>query len=182
MSPINPIASVVNSSWSPSDLLFAAVIAGVVALIGHFVARTNTTMQVKLARTTADQTNRIARENNQTTARLAANTKLAEMRQAWISGLRSEMTNFQSLCASLNIEGPVEFAKIYKAGTTIELHMNPEDPDYLELKQAMNDFVDPRHMALDAKRRVNDRYVAVCHRILKREWDKLQSKVRSVAE
>ena len=59
--------------------------------------------------------------------------------------------------------------------------MNPEDEDYDALKQVMADFIDPKKMSFEGKKETNIQYVAICQRILKREWDKLQAEVQNVA-
>ena len=166
--------------FSGAGSIFAAAIISATAFFGHKISQANTRLQVGLGRETARLSNQQSRDTARLSARLTANIKLAEMRQNWINNLRDEMTSFQALCASIDIVGPPDHAAIYKSGTRIELHMNPDDRDYAALKEAMYEFVN--YLDDSKKREVNDIYISVCQRILKREWDALREEIRIVTE
>ena len=104
--------------------------------------------------------------------------KIAEMRQAWINDLRQAMATFQSygVTPDMNHNEQREF---YEAGTRIELLMNPRDPDFEELHDAMYGFLGIS--GIDEKFAANPRYIQICQRILKREWEVLKAEVKSAA-
>lgn len=56
--------------------------------------------------------------------------------------------------------------------------MNPQDPDYQELQDCLYAYLqaDDDH----GKYAANPRYVEVCQRILKREWDVLKKEIQLV--
>lgn len=101
--------------------------------------------------------------------------KIADMRQAWINNLRDEMAVFQSYIGMPNMSD-VERQSWHKAGTKIELLMNPADPDFEDLKASMYAFLEK--MDRKGNEAASDKFVAVCQRILKREWELLKNEVR----
>jgi len=84
------------------------------------------------------------------------------------------MAQFQSYGVTPNSNhfGTREF---YEAGTRIELLMNPGDPDFAKLQDAMYAFL-PASGVTD-KFAANSKYVAVCQKILKREWEALKREI-----
>ncbi len=151
-----------------NTVVTAAIVAALVALIGHVLTRLNTRTQAQIARETA-----------QLSARLSANVKLAEMRQAWLNSLREEMTAVVALAVAGELsKGPTE--SYSRAGTKIELLINPHDQDYAVLKKAMARFlgIEGAEPSLSA----NDEFVDVSQRILKREWDVLKNEIKSVVD
>ncbi|WP_302172790.1 hypothetical protein [uncultured Hydrogenophaga sp.] len=62
-----------------------------------------------------------------------------------------------------------DIREFYEHGTRIELLMNPKDPDFPRLQELMYELL--RADSVDCKYSVNAEYVAICQRILKREWD-----------
>lgn len=100
--------------------------------------------------------------------------KIAEMRQAWISDLRSAMATFQSYGVTPE-SNHNEIREFYEAGTRIELLMNPADPDFNELQNSMYEFVGIDDTT--EKFLANPKYIEVCQRILKREWEVLKGEV-----
>ena len=104
--------------------------------------------------------------------------KVAEMRQAWINNLREAMASFQSygVTPDLDHTGHREF---YEHGTKIELLMNPKDPDYHELQGCLYSFLSADTPA--DKFSANPLYVAVCQRILKREWEVLKREIAAAS-
>ncbi|MBX9729786.1 MAG: hypothetical protein K2X59_00510 [Sphingomonas sp.] len=105
--------------------------------------------------------------------------KIAEMRQAWINSLRDAMSVFQSWAVTPDLDH-TEKREFYEAGTKIELFMNPEDEDYEALQHVMYEFLgaaDPGE-----KYAANPKYVEVCQRILKREWETLKSEIHSAGK
>ena len=151
-----------------NTIFTAGVVAALVALFGHVLARLNARTQAQIARETA-----------QLSALLSANVKLAEMRQAWLNSLREEMTTVVALAVAGEVnKGPTEAYS--RAGTKIELLMNPADPDYDALKKAMARFLGVGNA--DALLSINDEFVSVGQRILKREWDVLKDEIKSVVD
>lgn len=179
----------------------AAVIGGIVALVGHFITRSNSKLQAKIAqdssalaaqisdsnaklgaevsRQGSELSNRISRENARLAATLSANIKLAEMRQAWINNLRSDMAEFQAMAVTPDMDFQRE-TKFYQLMARIELSLNPQDEDYGALETALNQYIKGGG---EAERRANDApYVAVCQRILKREWDVLKDEIEAITK
>jgi len=101
--------------------------------------------------------------------------KISEMRQAWINNLREAMAIFQSYGVTPGIDQH-ERREWYEAGTKIELLMNPDDPDFAELQQRMYAFFGSADV--EDKFTANPEFVAICQRILKREWEVLKAEVR----
>ena len=108
--------------------------------------------------------------------RSAHSLKISEMRQAWINNLRDAMSVFQSYGVTPELEH-ADKREWYEAGTKIELLMNPADPDFGELQQRMYAFLGAEDT--DEKFTANPLYIAVCQRILKREWEVLKSEVNA---
>jgi len=108
--------------------------------------------------------------------RSAHSLKISEMRQAWINNLRDAMAAFQSYGVTPGLDHHKK-REWYEAGTKIELLMNPADPDFEELQQRMYAFFGATE--LGDKFSTNPQFVAVCQRILKREWEVLKSEVRA---
>lgn len=167
------------ASWlNETPLVVAACVAGMVAVIGHWVSRGNTTLTNNINREAARLGAEQARQNARLAAQLQANLKLAEMRQVWINNLRDDMAAFQArgVTPGNSQEQDLEF---YRLGTRIELFMNRADPDYEALSQALYAFLGAK--TLEEKYAANPRYVAICQRILKREWDVLKAEIKEVA-
>jgi hypothetical protein len=151
-----------------NTIVTAGIVAAIVALVGHVLTRLNTKTQAQISRETA-----------QLSARLSANVKLAEMRQAWLNSLREEMTTMVALAVAGELQnGPTEAYS--RAGTKIELLMNSADPDYLDLKEAMARFLGVESGEELSSR--NDQFVTVSQRILKREWEVLKNEIKSVVD
>ena len=159
-------------------LLVIALIGTGAALFGHFVIRSNAKLQAAIGEKTARLANEQSRENAVLSARLSANVKLADMRQVWINELRNEMTRFFAMCnEKRNAPADVKAGKLHESGTKIELSMNPSDSDYNELRSAM--FAIYSEVPADTTAEtLDDRYVTVCQKILKREWDVLKGDIR----
>lgn len=102
--------------------------------------------------------------------------RIAEMRQGWINSLRETMATFQSYGVTPSVE-QATVREFYESGTHIELFMNPSDPDYNELHDCLYQFLAAEH--IEEKFAVNARYVAVCQRILKREWEVLKRDLKA---
>jgi hypothetical protein len=106
--------------------------------------------------------------------RSAHTLKVAEMRQQWINSLRDSMSKFQSYGVTPGVLQTSE-REFYEYGTRIELLMNPKDPDYAELHDCLYEF-----LAADAimeKYSANPKFVGICQRILKREWETLKAEI-----
>lgn len=104
--------------------------------------------------------------------------KISEMRQAWINDLRVAMSKFQSYGVTPNLNHSSE-REFYEAGTQIELFMNPEDVDFPELQNCLYAFLSAS--SAEDKYSANSGYVAVCQRILKREWETLKREIKEAA-
>lgn len=165
--------------WSPASVFAAAVVAGFVGLVGHWINRSTTKLQARLSLETAKQTIDQSRDNARLQTKLAANLKLAEMRQAWIDRLRDDMASFQSLGVTPDLEHR-SAQDFYRLGTKIQLSMNPADPDYAGLYACLLAF--HRAKTEQEKYDADPAYVEVCQRILKREWDVLKSEIKAVAD
>ena len=100
--------------------------------------------------------------------------KISEFRQQWINDLRNAMAEFQSYGVMPNGD-PTKRREFYRLGTKIELLMNPNDTDYGSLHALLEEFFDKASATEDEKFEVDERYVAICQRILKREWNRLKS-------
>ena len=107
--------------------------------------------------------------------RSARTLKISEMRQAWINNLRDSMATFQSYGVTPGMNQN-ENREWYESGTRIELLMNPEDEDFVPLQNSMYEFLGARESK--EKFSANSKYISVCQRILKREWEKLKTEVK----
>jgi hypothetical protein len=96
---------------------------------------------------------------------LAHQLKLAEMRQAWINRLRDALALFHSYAVTPNLDQR-EKREFYETGTQIQLYMNPSDPNYDALDDLLNG-------CLCGRPDIDQPYVELSQRILKREWDRL---------
>ena len=99
------------------------------------------------------------------------------MRQSWIYDMRDAMAKAQSygVTPDLNHVGTREF---YEYGTKIELFMNPNDEDYQKLQDCLYRFLSARNQ--DEKYSANPKYIEICQKILKREWDRLKRELESI--
>ena len=161
-------------------LLVVALIGAMAALSGHFVLRSNAKLQAIIGEKTARLANEQSRDNAILAASLSSNVKLAEMRQAWINELRTEMINFFALCNARRIdENTTKLNDVHRSGTRIELSMNPADVDYETLRAAMFGLYNKVPVGRTSEE-MDDEYLVVCQRILKREWDRLQADIKGV--
>jgi hypothetical protein len=116
----------------------------------------------------------VSYQNTKRQLRSAHILKIAEMRQAWLNDLRNTM----ALCHSYGISPEIDphtKREFYETGTKIELMMNPLDVDFEVLRKAIYKFQDASTQ--DERFAVDEEYVAICQRILKREWTALQREV-----
>lgn len=158
---IDAIKTIVNSV-----VFIAAIVTGIVALIGHLINSGNAKMTAK-----------IARANAELSASLEANVRLAEFRQKWIDALREDMAKFQSLATQPHTDPKLQ-REFYELGTRIELRMNPKDPNYNELQDAMYAYFSADND--DDKLFANTPYIEVCQSILKQEWDVLKEDLKKL--
>lgn len=152
--------------WAGASVVLAAIVAGIIALVGHLITQQGSRL-----------TNHISRENARLATALTANVKLAEMRQAWINSLRNDMAEFQALAVTPRLEFQ-EKTEFYKLMARIELAMNPEDQDYQELSRSLYAYI--TNNSFEERRKNDVPYIKVCQNILKREWDVLKKEVQSV--
>jgi hypothetical protein len=106
----------------------------------------------------------------------AHSLKVAEMRHAWVNNLRDAMATYQSYGVS-PIGDQTTQREFYEKGTRIELFMDPEHPDYGELQRCMQEFV--LTGGTTDRSSANAAYVAVCQRIIKHEWERLEAEIRA---
>ena len=102
--------------------------------------------------------------------------KISEFRHQWINDLRETMAEFQSYGVLPNGD-PTKKRAFYRLGTKIELLMNRNDEDYEPLHDMLEAFYDKASAPDTEKFDVDEKYVAICQRILKREWDRLKFKL-----
>lgn len=116
----------------------------------------------------------VAYLNTRRQLRSAHTLKIAEMRQSWINELRDTMASFHSYGTSPDIDHHNK-REFYETGTKIELMMNPLDEDFDALRHSIEKYIEAstQEERFDA----NDEYVAICQRILKREWTVLRDDV-----
>ena len=115
--------------------------------------------------------------NFQKQIRSSHTLKIAEMRRSWIDNLREAMSKYQSYGVTPGLDHGT-MREYYEWGTRVELLMDPGDPDYNELHNCLYKFLSAE--TLKEKYAANPNYVAVCQRILKREWDRLEKEVRTL--
>ena len=102
--------------------------------------------------------------------------KISEFRHQWINDLRDTMAEFQSYGVLPNGD-PTKKREFYRLGTKIELLMNRDDEEYEPLHDMLEAFYDKASASDTEKFDVDEKYVAICQRILKREWDRLKFKL-----
>ena len=165
------------SVWQSA--LGVAIVAGLFALIGQLIGKSNTKLQTNISEKIANQTNEISQLNLKLQTRLTANLKLAEMRQAWINSLRDDMAAFQAIGVTPTVDHKAQ-QEFYRLGTRIELFINPKDDNYSDLQDALYAFLQAQ--TTDEKYAANPGYVRICQSILKAEWDVLKNEIRTVTE
>lgn len=143
-----------DSEYAKYIPIIVSVGAVIISLIGIYIQNRNFQKQIKSAHT----------------------VKLADMRQAWINSLRDEMSKFQSYGITPNLEQIKERA-FYEHGTKIELFMNPEDKNFKELNECQYNFLLAKTQS--EKYSANQKYINVCQRILKNEWEFLKKDLKS---
>jgi hypothetical protein len=97
--------------------------------------------------------------------------KLSEYRQLWINQLRDTIADFGAITS---VEGNWEKNKEKVIGLVfkIEMMMNPDDPDYKNLRAALKYRADSQ---VKSGMPDYDNLLKVSQDILKREWDRLKS-------
>ena len=125
---------------------------------------------------TAWYTNRRAHRSVKERMRFDRLMKVSEFRQAWINSLRDSMAEFQSIGITPG-QSPAKNEKFYKSGTKIELLMNPADPDYDGLVECMYNFLEASEGNISQKYQNDPKYVELCQKILKREWERLKGEL-----
>lgn len=110
-----------------------------------------------------------------TTVRIEAEriTTISQFRQSWINSLRDCMAEFQSYGTTPD-QNPHLDREFYRIGTKIELLMNPSDPDYEALQEALYGYLIASQEGTIQKFSRNPGYITICQRILKREWERLK--------
>jgi len=121
--------------------------------------------------------------------------KVAEYRIQWINNLNDEFSAFSSACnVHLTLDAKM-LAELYKAFgeqhrsiAKIKLLMNRSDEDYDELVGIMGQMIvssgqgrdEPnRFAAYNTMRNLQNQYINVANRIVKREWRKTKSNLRA---
>jgi hypothetical protein len=137
------------------------ILVGLFALGGVLIGSTLTAWNARRANDLSDMN---ARRIDAT----AKSLKLSDHRVAWIQKLRDEMATFQSWGMTPGID-QVAQREFFEHGTRIELLMNPADPDYPRLQELMYVLLEAGSVV--EKFSVNAEFIALCQRILKREWE-----------
>ena len=124
----------------------------------------------------------------------AARLEIAKYREKWLQTLRNELVEFHRLSVLAKHKRPdgnfdrVEGSKLLEKSMKIRLLMNPNDPDYELLKDAMGakigiltkEELDDLQSRLPEPDDTYDHgFSSTSQRILKREWEKLKKEVRS---
>jgi len=113
--------------------------------------------------------------------------QVAVFRQNWINELRNSMAEFQGIATGAK-DSPHLAEKFYELGTRIELLMNKNDDDYRALQDLLYEYLhtslknrnNTDHLAkLEDSFSINPEFVEVCQRILKREWERLKSDIKT---
>ena len=148
-----------------TSAVVAALIAGFVSLLGHWISNKNAKLAAEISKT-----------NALLAANLSANVKLADFRQAWIDALRKDMAELYALGVTPGTNHQ-RTEKFYDLLARIQLRMNSDDKLYPELEECLYDFM---NTFKDEKWGANPKFVNICQKILKSEWDTLKSDVKSV--
>ena len=111
---------------------------------------------------------------------LAVELKLAEFRQLWINELRADLAMYFS--ETFNIQDrPLHddaLRNVIALGSRITMRMNPADPDYAALQQALSDVLPSSD---DQKSSGGIQSVTkIGQLILKREWKRLKDDLRRI--
>lgn len=85
------------------------------------------------------------------------------------------MVDFQSYGVIPNGGGGNKKREFYRLGSKIELLMNLNDSDYDSLLALLDEFVYKSSATEYEIFEFDERYVAICQRILKREWNRIKS-------
>ncbi|MBV7409062.1 hypothetical protein [Maritimibacter sp. DP1N21-5] len=125
--------------------------------------------------TTRSNEKRAARERL-SERELQRQLRLSEYRQAWIEGLRNDIAAYTALHWNAEIQAmPNARREAVEVNAKILMRMNPDDPDYENLRQAM---LNP--IASEAENRTA--LYATGQRILKREWERLKADLAKIDE
>ena len=146
------------------DAYVSGFVAAIVSTIGTLIAS-------RISFRAANESAKKASDGIKQQIDFQTRAKLAEFRQAWINELRVQMSTFQSLGVTPGLPH-AENKDFYKAGTTIELLMDRNDPNFAELKSCMMAFLAAQ--SVEEKYSCNASYVSVCQDVLKAEWKRLK--------
>ncbi len=97
--------------------------------------------------------------------------KLSEYRQLWINDLRDTIAEFGAI-TSVRENWEKHQERIVGLVFKIEMMMNPNDPDYGNLREALKYRV---NNPVQSSSPVCDNLLEVSQGVLKREWDRLKS-------
>ncbi len=109
---------------------------------------------------------------------LQTELKLVEFRQKWISELRDDFAQFHSLTGKRNGVGPADMVGCYTIQCRVVMRMNLEDPNLRQLVDIMARCTDELTSA--ELGHAHAEFTLCAQRILKTEWDRLKSDLRSV--
>jgi hypothetical protein len=113
---------------------------------------------------------------------LSAALKVAEMRQVWINTLRNQMVEYSALCLRRQKEQNGDIGDLANINGQITLMMNWEDENYPELEEKMKNL-SKKAIGLEELKEnhmsdINDEYISVCQKILRREWARLKNDLK----
>lgn len=171
----------------------SSVVVGVIAVLGFWITfKTSTAANERIARVTSD--------NIFYQMKFSAETRIAEMRQAWIDNLREHVAQFcedtfKAIPFSNNHEALYKL-KIQYIRSYIRLKLNSKEEPHKKLIASMGDVIDIINPLIEQKVNVktelgpllNEYHNAirklneVADAVLKEEWTRVKSEIRAVTE
>jgi len=106
---------------------------------------------------------------------LGVQLKLAEFRQDWINGLRSDLADYSAATFHTNAIplSDENLRDIIALGSRIMMRMNPKDPDFSAFKTALSHALPGTSDEAETAKN-SETVVAIGQRVLKREWERLK--------
>ncbi len=119
---------------------------------------------------------RAALKRLQSQQRFASVEKISDYRSAWIQELRAEISEFNALTQAASAMNVSQEAAIHavKLQNSILMRINPDDPDFENLRIAISDALD-RAQNQSPRTANSPSLMKIGARILKREWERLKS-------
>lgn len=110
-----------------------------------------------------------------------SNLEIARFRQAWINELRDDLSEFSGLSSvAYRDQMPIEkVERVSVLAMRIRMRMNRNDPDYDRLTTALTEMTRAYFLGKDHADMVGEPLVPLAQAILKREWDRVKSEIRT---